>query len=96
LKTDSALRLLRARPFTAAYWQDTWALKSNFTLTYGIRYELDTQYLPLRTPWHNFAPRVSFAWDATNDHKTVIRGDTEYSMGKFTTPFPASIWRWAF
>jgi hypothetical protein len=78
----------KVRPFTAAYWQDTWALKSNFTLTYGIRYELDTQYLPLRTPWHNFAPRVSFAWDPFNDHKTVIRGGYGIFYGQIYDSIP--------
>ena len=78
----------RARPFTAAYWQDTWALKPNFTLTYGIRYELDTQYLPLRTPWHNFAPRVSFAWDPFSDHKTVIRGGYGIFYGQIYDSIP--------
>lgn len=78
----------KTRPFTAAYWQDTWALKPNFTLTYGIRYELDTQYLPLRTPWHNFAPRVSFAWDPFNDHKTVIRGGYGVFYGQIYDSIP--------
>jgi Carboxypeptidase regulatory-like domain len=78
----------KTRPFTAAYWQDTWALKPNFTLTYGIRYELDTQYLPLRTPWHNFAPRVSFAWDPFNDHKTVIRGGYGIFYGQIYDSIP--------
>ena len=78
----------RVRPFTAAYWQDTWALKPNFTLTYGIRYELDTQYLPLRTPWHNFAPRASFAWDPFGDHKTVIRGGYGIFFGQIYDSIP--------
>jgi len=78
----------KTRPFTAAYWQDTWALKSNFTLTYGIRYELDTQYLPLRTPWHNFAPRVSFAWDPFSNHKTVIRGGYGVFYGQIYDSIP--------
>ena len=78
----------KVRPFTAAYWQDTWALKPNFTLTYGIRYELDTQYLPLRTPWHNFAPRVSFAWDPFIDHKTVIRGGYGIFYGQIYDSIP--------
>ena len=78
----------KTRPFTAAYWQDTWALKPNFTLTYGIRYELDTQYAPLRTPWHNFAPRVSFAWDPFNDHKTVIRGGYGVFYGQIYDSIP--------
>jgi hypothetical protein len=61
------------RPFTAAYAQDSWKIKPNFTLNYGLRYELDTQYAPLSTYKKNFGPRVSFAWDPFNDHKTVIR-----------------------
>jgi hypothetical protein len=62
------------RPWTAVYWQDSWAIKPNFTLNYGLRYELDTQYAPLGTYKKNFGPRVSFAWDPFKDHKTVIRG----------------------
>jgi hypothetical protein len=62
------------RPFTSVYWQDSWTIRPNFTLNYGLRYELDSQYGPLNTPKKNFGPRVSFAWDPFNDHKTVIRG----------------------
>ncbi len=63
-----------ARPFMAAYWQDSWALRSNFTFNFGVRYELDGQYGNLSTDKDNFAPRVSFAWDPFKDHKTVVRG----------------------
>lgn len=62
------------RPWTGVYWQDSWTIKPNFTLNYGLRYELDTQFAPLSTYTKNFGPRVSFAWDPFNDHKTVIRG----------------------
>jgi len=62
------------RPWTAVYWQDSWAIQSNLKLNYGLRYELDTQYAPLSTYKKNFGPRVSFAWDPFRDHKTVIRG----------------------
>jgi hypothetical protein len=61
------------RPFTAAFWQDSWRMTSNFTLNYGLRYELDNQYNPLGTYKKNFGPRVSFAWDPLHDHKTVVR-----------------------
>jgi len=61
------------RPWTALYWQDSWRIVPNFTLNYGLRYELDTQYAPLSTYKKNFGPRVSFAWDPFKDHKTVIR-----------------------
>jgi hypothetical protein len=62
------------RPFSAFYWQDSWKVKDNFTLNFGVRYELDAQYGPLKSDKDNFAPRVSFAWDPFKNHKTVIRG----------------------
>jgi outer membrane receptor protein involved in Fe transport len=48
----------QTRPFTAAYVQDSWQIRPNFTLNYGLRYELDSQYGPLHTPKTNFAPRI--------------------------------------
>jgi hypothetical protein len=62
------------RPFGAFYWQDGWKIADNFTLNFGVRYEVDGQYGPLGTDKDNFAPRVSFAWDPFKDHKTVVRG----------------------
>jgi len=63
----------QTRPYTAVYAQDTWQVRPNLTLNYGLRYELDSQYGPLNTPKKNFAPRVSLAWDPSNDHRTVVR-----------------------
>ena len=67
-------RYVETRPFTAAYWQDSWQVKPGFTLNYGLRYEVDSQNGILNTYKKNFAPRISFAWDPINDHKTVVRG----------------------
>jgi len=75
------------RPFAAAYWQDSWAIRPNFTLNYGLRYEVDVQYGNLNTDKDNFAPRVSFAWDPFKNHKTVVRG----GYGIFYSPVYAQI-----
>ena len=63
----------QTRPYTALYAQDTWQVRPNLTLNYGLRYELDSQYGPLDTPKKDFGPRVSLAWDPFNNHKTVVR-----------------------
>jgi hypothetical protein len=75
------------RPFYSAFWQDQWAFRPNFTLTYGIRYELDAQYGALHTPYKNVAPRASFAWDPFKDHKTAVRA----GFGLFYSPIYGQI-----
>jgi hypothetical protein len=75
------------RPWTAMYFQDSWKIVPNFNLTFGLRYELDTNYGNLNTDKNNFAPRVSFAWDPFNDHKTVVRA----GYGVFYSPIYGQI-----
>jgi hypothetical protein len=75
------------RPWTAMYAQDSWAIAPNFTLNFGLRYELDTQYGKLNSDKDNFAPRASFAWDPFKDHKTVIRA----GYGIFYSPIYGQI-----
>ena len=77
------------RPLTALYAQDSWTITPNFTLNYGLRYELDSQFLPLTTYKKDFAPRVSFAWDPLKDHKTVIRGGYGIFFGPVDEQIPA-------
>ncbi|MBV9214772.1 MAG: TonB-dependent receptor [Acidobacteria bacterium] len=62
------------RPFTAAFAQDSWNVRPNLTLNFGVRYELDSQKGIMHTDSNNFGPRVSFSWDPFKDHRTVIRG----------------------
>ncbi len=56
------------------YFQDDWRVRQDFTLSYGLRYEEQTNI----GSHLNFAPRVSFAWSpggaAGRQPKTVIRG----------------------
>jgi hypothetical protein len=80
-------KYVQTRPFTAAFAQDTWQIKPNLTVNYGLRYEFDSQYGTLHSPTKNFAPRISLSWDPFNDHKTVIRA----GYGIFYSPIYAQI-----
>jgi hypothetical protein len=76
------------RPLTAFYAQDVWKITPSFTLNYGLRYELDTQFAPLTTYKKDFGPRVAFAWDPSNNHKTVIRGGYGIFYGPVDVQIP--------
>ncbi len=76
--------------YYAFFVQDQWRTSPNFTLTYGLRYELqahdtppdtnplypDTGQIPDDTD--NWSPRVGFAWDISGDGKSVLRGGGGY------------------
>ena len=58
-----------------AFVQDDWRVAPNLTLSGGLRYETQTNI----HDWHDFAPRVGFAWSPllgkqSGRPKTVIRG----------------------
>jgi hypothetical protein len=77
-----------SRPLTALYAQDSWQVRPNFTLNYGLRYELDSQFAPLTTYKKDFAPRISFAWDPFKNHKTVVRGGYGIFFGPVDVQIP--------
>ncbi|MGA8104727.1 MAG: TonB-dependent receptor [Candidatus Acidiferrales bacterium] len=76
------------RPLTGLYWQDSWAVASNFTVNFGVRYEIDSQFQPLNTYYRDIGPRVSFAWDPFKDHKTVVRGGYGIFYGPVDSQIP--------
>ncbi len=95
---------LENRPY-ALFAQDSWKIRPNITLNYGVRYDYEQtdilQPVSFTDPLtglllsandigsvqdffnvqqgfprdkNNIAPRAGFAWDITNDGKTVVRG----------------------
>lgn len=66
------------------YFQDTWKVRPNVSLNFGIRYELQTmpeivqanalvsETGPLNTDTNNFGPRLGFSWGL--DAQGVLRG----------------------
>jgi hypothetical protein len=52
--------------------QDDWEPRKGLTLNLGVRWDKDSLFQGDR---NNFAPRVGFAWNVTDDAKTVVRGN---------------------
>ncbi|HEY7209895.1 MAG TPA: carboxypeptidase regulatory-like domain-containing protein [Bryobacteraceae bacterium] len=61
--------------------QDDWRVRPNLTLSFGLRWESQTN-IPDKNDW---APRFSFAWSPTPNaqRKTVIRGGWGYFYDRF-------------
>jgi hypothetical protein len=55
--------------YMSVFIQDEWRLRSNLTLSYGVRYERET----IVADNNNFGPRVAVAYDPFSSGKTVIR-----------------------
>jgi hypothetical protein len=76
----------------ALFAQDDWRIKSNLTLNLGIRYErvpaANGFYSNVETDNNNFAPRLGFAWDVTNDGRSVVRGGYGLTYDQFFLNIP--------
>lgn len=59
--------------YLGMFAQDSWKIHPRFTLDYGVRFDYDAEPKPLKHKGY-VSPRLGFAWDATGDQKTVIRG----------------------
>jgi hypothetical protein len=54
--------------------QDSWRLTRSFTLSLGVRYDLEVNEPVLGTDRNNFAPRAGFAWSPGSSQRFVLRG----------------------
>src|SRR5262245_46847033 len=63
------------------YVQDTWKLRPNFMLNYGLRYAIHDEPFFIPTYKKDFQPRIGFSWDPTGSGKTAIRGGAGIFVG---------------
>lgn len=90
---DATTFKARQREF-ALFAQDSWRIRSNFTLNLGLRWEGTKNPQPTRpnpafastssvpNDYNNFAPRIGLAWDPNGDGKQVIRADFGLNYGR--------------
>lgn len=66
----------------SVFGQDTWKIRPNITLNYGLRYFIQNEADPVPLDKNNFQPRFGFSWDVFNNAKTVIRGGAGIFTGQ--------------
>jgi hypothetical protein len=83
----------------ALYAQDTWKVRNNLTVLYGLRYEAQIQPQPdapnpdldgsdrIPSDTNNFAPRVGLSWDPWQDGRGVVRANAGLYFAR-TTALP--------
>jgi hypothetical protein len=78
----------------AIFIQDTWKVKRNLTVNYGVRYEAQFQPDPdepnpnlaqsdnIPSDANNFGPRLGIAWDPWDDGRGVVRLNAGYFFSR--------------
>jgi outer membrane receptor protein involved in Fe transport len=72
----------------SSFVQDDWRVAPNFTLNYGLRYDVevvdDIPDWPAPVDRNNLDPRIGFNWDPRGDQRWAVHG----GVGRFTQQNP--------
>lgn len=66
----------------SVFAQDTWKIRPNMTLNYGLRYYIQKEADPIPIDKNNLQPRLGFSWDVFNNAKTVVRAGAGIFTGQ--------------
>lgn len=66
----------------SVFGQDTWKIRPNITLNFGLRYYVQKEADPVPVDKNNLQPRVGFSWDIFNNGKTVLRAGAGIFTGQ--------------
>ena len=69
---DGTLELDMSSNDASMFLQDAWTPRSELTLNYGLRYDYSSLF---GDDVNNIAPRVGFAWDVGEQHRTVVKSN---------------------
>jgi carboxypeptidase family protein/TonB-dependent receptor-like protein len=76
---------------TTLYLQDRWAVRSNLTLSLGVRWDrqeiIDASGVKQVDLKDDYAPRLGFIWDSTNDGRSKLYG----SYGRYYEQIPMDL-----
>ncbi|MBI3210324.1 MAG: TonB-dependent receptor [Candidatus Solibacter usitatus] len=64
----------RRSQYYAAYFEDSWKVSAKLTLTFGIRYEVESPFIEVGGRMNNFDPSAPFPLAGTGDIPAGVRG----------------------
>jgi hypothetical protein len=90
---DGSADVKKKTEILSAFAQDDWRAKPNLTVSFGLRYDYDTDgnnpdfthsLVGNRSvDDDNFQPRIGFSWDINSDGKSVLRGGAGIFTGRY-------------
>jgi hypothetical protein len=90
---DPSIRIVHSKDiYSALFFEDEWSVGKNFTLTLGLRYDVeyifDVKGYTAPPDWNNIEPRLGFAYDLFGNGKSVLRaGFGTFSQQQLTYHF---------